>query len=142
MLEPRILALRILPNHNNINILMPSRQPRQIEAVDEGSIQIELPPELHIQGADASAHRRRQATLQADLVSADGFHDGRRDGGHVAMYSVEGLEVDRGVHRLHYLLDGVGDERSDAVSAYQGDSAWGSIAGAGHVGDRSTESKP
>ncbi|KAK9013084.1 hypothetical protein V6N11_041106 [Hibiscus sabdariffa] len=54
--EARVLTLSVLSNHHNINTLVPCRQARQIEAIDEGSVQMELSSYLDVKLADTSTH--------------------------------------------------------------------------------------
>lgn len=136
MLEPGVLALSVLSDHNNVHVLVPSRKARKIEAVDQRRVQVEFLPQLHVQRAHATADRSLQPALYAHLVLPDRIHHLRRDPAHVAV-DVVLLEEHRRVHRLHHLLDGVGDERSDPVPGDQGNTAWGSVAGSGHVSHRS-----
>lgn len=136
MLKTRVLALSILPDHDDINIFVARGEPRQIKAMDERGVEIELPPQSHIEGADASAHGSPQPSFEADLIPLNRLKHLRRDALHIAL-DVELLEKHGCVNRLHDLFDSAGDERTDAVSRDESDRAWGSVAGAGHVGDGS-----
>ena len=136
MLKSRVFALRILPNHNNIHIIMPRRQASKIEAIHERGEQIQLLPQLNIQRAHTATDRRSQTALQAYLIPPNRFDHTVGDLAHIAV-DVELLEVDRRVHRLHYLLHGTGDQGPDAVAGDERDCARSPVAGAGHVGDGS-----
>jgi len=134
MLEPRVLALSVLPNDDDVHVVVPGRQAREVEAVDERSVEVELLPELHVEGGDTATDGGGEAALEADLVAADGLDDLGGDRGHVAVDLVR-LEVDRRVHRLHHLPHGARDEGTDAVARNEGDAARGAVPRAGHVGD-------
>ena len=133
MLESSILSLGILPDHNNIDILVARGEPLEVKAVHQRSVEIELLPQHHVQRAHASADRRLEPALEAHLVLLNRLDQLRRHRLHVAV-DVVLLEVDRRVHSLHHLLHGAGDERADAVAGDQRDGARGSVAGSGHVG--------
>ncbi|KAJ0867131.1 hypothetical protein HanRHA438_Chr12g0559641 [Helianthus annuus] len=115
MLQPSVLPFSILPNHNNIHILMACHQPRQIKTIHKRRVQIKLLPQLHIQRTHTSTHRRIQSTFQTHLILPDRIQNLRRNRLHVAV-NIELFEVDRRVHRLHDLFHGSGDERADAVA--------------------------
>lgn len=70
---------------------------------------------------NATADGGLEATFEADLVLLDGFEDLLGDVLHVPM-NVVLLEIDRGVHGVHDLLDGAGDQGSDSVTRV---TAWG-----------------
>ena len=135
MLEARVLALGVLPDDDDVDVLVPGWEPWDVGAVDERGVEVELLAELHVEGGYPSADGGGEAPLEADLVAADGVDDGGRHGGHVAV-DVVGLEVERRVHGLHDLLHGAGDEGPDAVARDERDGARGAVARAGHVGHR------
>ena len=134
MLEPRVLALGVLPDDDNVDVVVPGGQAGEVEAVDERGVEVELLTELHVEGGDTSADGGGEAALEADLVAADGLDDLGGHRGHVAVDLV-GLEVDRRVHRLHHLPHGARDEGPDAVTGDERDAARGAVPRAGHVGD-------
>ncbi|THU46608.1 hypothetical protein C4D60_Mb09t06710 [Musa balbisiana] len=78
VLQTGVLPLGILPDHHNIHLLMPGRQSLEVEAMDERRVEIEFPSQLHVEGADPSAHRRPEAALEADLVHPDRLDNLRR----------------------------------------------------------------
>lgn len=134
MLEPRVLALTVLPNDDDVHVVVPGRQAREVETVDERGVEVELLPELHVEGGHTTAYGGGEAALEADLVAADGLDDLGGDRGHVAVDLVR-LEIDRRVHRLHHLPHGARDEGPDAVARDEGDAARSAVPRAGHVGD-------
>jgi hypothetical protein len=133
MLEPRVLALGVLPDDDDVDVLVPGGQAGHVGAVDERGVEVELLAQLHVEGGDPAADGGGEPTLEADLVAVDGFDDGGWHGGHVAV-DVVGLEVDGGVHRLHDLPHGARDEGSDAISRDERDGPRGAVPGPRHVG--------
>lgn len=134
MLKPGVLALGVLPDDDNVDVVVPGGQPREVEAVDEGGVEVELLAELHVEGGDTPADWGGEAALEADLVAADGVDDLGGNRRHVAADLV-GLEVDRRVHGLHHLPHGAGDEGPDAVARDERDGARGAVPRPRHVGD-------
>jgi hypothetical protein len=134
VLEARILALGVLPDDDDVHIIVPGGQAGEVEAVDEGGIEVELLAELHVEGGDTPSEWGGEAALEADLVAADGVQHLGGDRGHVAVDLV-GLEVDGRVHRLHHLPHGTRDEGPDAVAGDERDAARGAVPRTGHVGD-------
>lgn len=136
VLEPRVFALGVLSNYDNVHVLVAGGETGEVEAVDQGSVQVELFPQLDVERAHTPADWSLQAAFQADLVLPDRLDHLRRHPLQIAV-DVVPLKVHRSVHRLHDLLDSVGDERAYAVAGDQGDGPRGSVAGSGHVGDGS-----
>ncbi|KAF5951584.1 hypothetical protein HYC85_009528 [Camellia sinensis] len=100
LLEARVLPLGVLPYLNNINILVASRQTRQIEAIDKGSITIELFPELNVERTHTTTDWSLEPPFQGDLVLADRLDHLRRHALHVAM-DIVALKEDWGVYCFH-----------------------------------------
>ena len=140
MLEAGVFALGILPNDDDIDVIVTGGEALEIKAVDEGSVEIEVLAELDVEGVNAAAGGGLEAALEADLVLADGVDDLGGDALHVAV-DVVFLEVDGGVHGVHDLLDGAGDEGADSVTRNEGDGTGSAVAGTRHVGDGSGRGK-
>lgn len=136
MLKAGVLAFSILPDDDDINILVARREALEIKAVDEGSVEVKVLAKLDVEGVNTTADGGLQATLKADLVLADGIDDLLRDVLHIPM-NVVFLEVYGSVHGLHDLLDGAGHQGSDTVTGNKGDGTRSAVAGARHVGDGS-----
>lgn len=135
VLEPRVLPLGVLPDDDDVDVLVPGGEAGEVGAVDERGVEVELLAKLHVEGGDPAADGGGEAALEAHLVAADGLDDGGRHGGHVAADLV-GLEVDRRVHHLHHLLHGPRHERPDPVPRDQRHGARVPVPWPGHVGHR------
>lgn len=140
VLEAGVFALGVLPNDDDVDVVVAGGEALKVEAVDKGGVEIEVLAELDVEGVDAAADGGLEAALEADLVLADGVEDLGGDALHVAM-DVVLLEVDGGVHGVHDLLDGAGDKGADSVSGNKGDGTGSAVAGARHVGDGSGRGK-
>lgn len=134
VLQARVLAFRVLPDHHNVHILMPRRQPGMVAAMNQRGVQIELLPQMHVEGAHPTSHRGEESALEAHLVPPDRLDNLRRKRGHIPV-NLERLKEHRRVHGLHDLLHGAGDEGPNPVAGDQGDDPGRSVAGPGHVGD-------
>jgi len=133
VLEAGVFTLGVLPNHNDIHILVASGKPREIEAIDERGVEVELLPELHVERVHSATDPRPEPALQAHLVLLDRLDHFLRDTAHIAVHVVA-LEVHRRVHCLHDLLHRVRHQRPHAVPGDQSHRAWRPVAGSGHVG--------
>lgn len=128
MFKAGIFTLGVFPNDDDIDIVVASRQPVQIEAMDARGVEIKLLPELNVEGVDTSTDGSLQATLEADLIVADGGNHLRRHAVHVSV-DLEALEMDGSVHSLKDLFNGTGNKRTDAIARYKGDGVIGSFSG-------------
>jgi hypothetical protein len=132
VLEAGVLALGVLSNDDDVDVLVARGEAREVEAVDKRGVEVELLPELHVKRAHAAAHGRDQPALQAHLVLLDRLHHLLGDPLHVPAHLVP-LEVHRRVHRLHHLLHRTGHQWSDPISRDQCHGAWSAVSRPGHV---------
>jgi len=134
--EAGVLALGVLPDDDDVNVLVARRKAREVEAINERGVEIKLLPQLHIQRAHTAAHRRRQPSLQTHLILLHRFKHLRRHRLHVAVHIVL-LEAHRRMHRLHNLFHRAGHQGTDPVARDQCHRPRGAVAGARHVCDGS-----
>ena len=118
MFEAGVLAFGVLPDDNNINIIMARGKAREVETINKRSIEIKLLPKLNIEGTDATTHGGDESTLETDLVLPNRIEDLRRHGLHVAV-DLELLKVDGRMHGLHDLLHRARHHRPDPVARDQ-----------------------
>ncbi|KAJ0556827.1 hypothetical protein HanRHA438_Chr07g0305141 [Helianthus annuus] len=145
MLQPRILPLSILPNHNNIHILMPRRQPIHIKTIHKRNKQIQLFPQRKIQRVNPSTHRCNQPAFQTNFSLLNRIHNIIRNLVHVPMH-VKFLKRNRRLHGVEHLFYRPGDQRANTVTGDQcngprntvggdrGDGFYRVVSGSGHVG--------
>lgn len=133
MLKASVLALGVLANDDNVDIVVASGEAGEIKTMDEGSVEIEVLAQEDIEGADASADGGSEATLETNLVLLDGLDDLRWDGVHVAVDMVL-FKIKRGVHRVHDLFDGAGDEWTDSITRNESDRA-GDVGNGSEMGE-------
>lgn len=136
MFEACVFTFSVLPNNDDINVIMARGQARDIETINKRRIEIEFLTKLNIERTNATTHGRNESTFETDFVFANGIDDLAWDGFHVAV-DVELLKEDRGVHGLHDLLHRAGDKWPDSVARDESDRAWSAVAWAVHVGDGS-----
>ena len=136
MFEAGVLAFGVLPDDDDVHVMVARGQAWEVEAVDEGGVEIELLPELHVEGIDTAAHGGDQAALETHLVLPNRFQHLLRHHLHVPV-DIELLKVHRRVHRLHHLLHGARHHGPNPVARDERHRPRFSVAGAVHVGDGS-----
>jgi len=134
--EAGVLAFGVLPDDDDVDVIVAHGQAWEVEAVDEGGVEIELLPELHVEGTDAATHGGDQASLETHLVLPNRLQHLLRHRLHVPV-DLELLKVNRRVHRLHHLLHRARYHGPNSVARNERHRPRRPVARAVHVGDGS-----
>ena len=125
VLEARVEILGVLADDDHVHALEPGRHSRNVPDRTKVRVEVERLPQSDIHAGEPFADRRRDRTLERDLVAPDGVeHFARQRAARFLDGSYSGqlrVPVDGGARCSKDPLNGVGDFGPDAVAGNERD---------------------
>ncbi len=126
MLQSTVLTLSLLPNHNEINVVVSEPKTRLTLDANDVREQIQLEANLLVHGLELAAlaqRRRRQHSLQADLVASEATHEvlDRTGSARHQLRGQDLLELDGSADELEDFSDAHHELWADAVAGHERD---------------------
>jgi hypothetical protein len=136
VLETGVLALGVLTNDAEVDVLVARLVARDVLEEDDGGVDVELLAEGDVEGAVAGAlDGRVKDTLETELVALEGSNRLaeellRVDAARLDTGDVDLLPLNRNIVRLEDLLDRLGDLSTDTVTCalFNITSHWGRLS--------------